>query len=511
MAYDASQKTSLRKGYDATGMMTRKYMKNTGGGASMPMTQVSAPVVAPPVATPLRDEASAARERLRMQIANEQQGLLAGRRAGTIARGGETDATSLANIARLRQEMAGYDRAANPVQRPNTPQQNLNANRSVAGQAAGIMSRDLSAMEQRVYTMPPGPMRDAEVEKIRVFKSRLGEQVNAAGVLDPNEVGPSTPGFADAMATAEGQTANQVAGAARNYDRRQNELAFAKEQTAKRMAEEQRTRDVKDATFNAGMAGIRRPEDEFNLRREATNAEIRAREAAAAKAEQEATRTGLLTDEQIASEKYKRDPMNPLNREASAKADVLTAEANKYKNQIGQPGFKTKEEMETAVVGREFASQQAGLTKQLEDNAMQAASALASEIGGPRGDTYQGSLWTGDAAGGLKATSQLISFAQTLEDLAQTDPQAARNKARDFLANMPRKLSGTSESLASAASRATGLVGGIVGTPFTFGLSLLATAGAAAQQGAQMLNARDKARVVNDINRTREILERLSR
>lgn len=464
---------------------------------------------------PLQGEASAARDRLRMQIATEQQKLLADRRAGKIARGDGTDTESLSNIAALRREMAGYDSAARPSQRPNTPEQNMMASRDAANQAAKIMQGDLAAMEQKVYTMPPGPMRDAEVEKLRAFKDKTNQQFIKGNVLRPEDTGPavegaSPTGYYDALAEADKQTASQVASAGRDYDRRQNVLGFTKELTAKRMAEEQRARDVKDATFSAGMAGIRRPEDEFRMKQDVVTSEMRARDAAIKEAERKAASEDTLTSEKIATARWERDPQNPANRKTFAEASVLDAQATREIQRMKNPNPSTKEEMETAMVSREFNTQQVGLTPQLEATAMQAASALASEMGGIGNDRYIGSMFTGNAEGGIKATAQMASFAQALEDLAKTDPQAAKNKARDFLANMPKRAAGTSQHAGGAGANTGLMLGGIAAAPFTFGLSLLGTLAGAIQEGQQFYNASDKAKVVADLNRTRDILERLT-
>ena len=483
------------------------------GSAVGGMVGASAPKMmpTPPVATPLKDEASSTRERLRMQIATEQQGLLAGRRAGTIARGGDTDATSLANIARLRQEMAGYDRAANPVQRPNTPEQNLNANRSVAGQAAGIMSRDLAAMEQKVYTMPPGPMRDAEVEKIRSFKGKIAEQVNTAGVLSPNEIGPSTPGYSDAMAQAESQTANQVAGAGRNYDRRQNELAFAKEQTAKRMAEEQRTRDVKDAAFNAGMATIRRPEDEFRMKQDAMAAEIADIQAktgvSKAQAEKIAADTAVAQD--TISDK------NPARRLAGLQGDAMVSEMNRRNNVAnGTARPQTPEEMAAARNKTAFAKEMAGADDESVNAFMQAATELKGAVGGPNSNAI-----VSNGAGALKASSVMLSTAQALKDLASNPDgaEAAQAKARQLLGGMGVPASGQFTSGSSfMQSMGKGLTGTIAAVPslaadvLTGGEFGLTERGIAASQIPFEMDTANKQRAAQNLNTTIALLKQIA-
>jgi hypothetical protein len=468
----------------------------------------------PPIG-PLQEESTAARDRIRMQIANEQRALLDARRAGKMVKGSEQDATSLANIAALRREYEGYSQAARPTQRPSSPENNFFASREASNQAAKIMQGDLAAMEQRVYTMPPGSAKDAELEKVRAFKSKTNEQFVRGNVLRPEDTGPAVPGssptgYYDALAEADKQTGSQVAAAGRDYDRRQNVLGFTKDITAKRLAEEQRTKDMTSAIYNAGMAGIRRPEDEFKMRQDAVTTEMRARETAIKDAERVANREDSLSEAKVAAAKWDMDPTNPKNREASAKANVLDAQAMREMSKYKQGGPATKEEMETAMIGREFNTQQVGLTPQLEATAMQAATALASEMGGIGNDQYIGSMFTGNAEGGIKATAQMASFAQALDDLAKVDPQAAKNKARDFLASMPKRAAGTSQHAGGTGANTALMLGGVAAAPFTFGISLLGTLAGAIQQGQQFYNASDKAKVVADLNRTRDILERLS-
>lgn len=512
MAYDTRQKTSQRQGYDITGKMLRDY-KNRNGGSAMTPAKPVATMSTQPVATPLRDESSAMRDRLRMQIATEQQKLLADRRAGKIARGDGTDTESLSNIAALRREMAGYDSAARPSQRPNTPEQNMMASRDAANQAAKIMQGDLAAMEQKVYTMPPGPMRDAEVEKLRAFKDKTNQQFVKGNVLRPEDVGPAVPGssstdYADAMATAEGQTASQMAAAGRDYDRRQNVLGFTKELTSKRLAEEQRAKDAKTAQYEAGLAEVRRPQDEFRLRQDATNAEIRAREAAVKEAERKATRTDSLTDEQIASEKWKRDPMNPINRGASAQADLYGAQAAREMQRINRGGLNAQDMAEADV---QFAN--AGASDADVGGAMQALRDVTTQVDDGK---YVGTSITGNAEDGLRAVAKIGTVVQGLKSVAAVNPEKARAQARKMLAEM-QQLTGEDKSnsglLATAAGgmaagAAAGAIGGGVGA-----LPAAAIGGIAAvlaRSARTGMNASQREKLVRDWNQMYSDLQQIA-
>lgn len=424
--------------------------------------------VAPTVATPLRDEASSARDRIRMQIANEQRTLLDNRRTGKVAKGSGVDSDSLANIASLRRELAGYDSAARPVQAPSSPERNFMANRDVAGQAAKIMQGDLAAMEQRVYTMPPGPAKDAELEKVRAFKSKTNEQFVRGNVLRPDDVGPpvdgaSATGYADAMSEAERQTGSQMAAAGRDYDRRGQALAFTKDITAKRLAEEQRTKDMDTAVYDAGMAGIRRPQDEFKLRQDAVTTEMRAREAAIKEAERRASRTDSLTEEQIASEKWKRDPLNPANRSSSAQADLYGAQAAKEVQRINRGGLNAND---IAEADAQFANAGAGDAD--VEGALGALRDVTTQVSDGK---YVGTSVTGNADDGLRAVAKIGTVVQGLKNAAASNPDKARAQARKMLAEM-QKLTGEDKSggglLATAAGGAlaggaAGAIGGGVG------------------------------------------------
>jgi hypothetical protein len=530
MAYDTRQKTSQQKGYDITGKMLRDYKLKSGTdplnrsasrseqmireyGSNNMGQMVATPTPPPQVATPLRDESSAMRDRLRMQITSEQQKLLAGRRTGDIARGSGTDTDSLTNIAALRRELAGYDRAATPGQRPNSPEQNFMAGRDVANQAAKIMQGDLAAMEQKVYTMPPGPMRDAEVEKLRAFKDKTNQQFVKGNILRPEDTGPPVPGssstdYADAMSTAEGQTASQMAAAGRDYDRRQNVLGFTKELTAKRMAEEQRVKDAKTAQYEAGLAEVRRPQDEFRLRQDATNAEIRAREAAVKEADRKATRTDSLTDEQIASEKWKRDPMNPINRGASAQADLYGAQAAREMQRINRGGLNAQDMAEADV---QFAN--AGASDADIEGSMGALRDVTTQIDNGK---YVGTSITGNAEDGLRAVAKIGTVVQGLKSVAAVNPEKARAQARKMLAEM-QQLTGEDKSNSgllataaggAAAGAAAGAIGGGVGA--LPGAAIGGIAAVLARSARTGMNASQREKLVRDWNQMYSDLQQIA-
>ena len=457
---------------------------------------------ATPPTGPLQQESATARDRLRMQIANEQRALLDARRAGKMVKGSEQDATSLANIAALRREMAGYDSAARPVQAPSSPERNFMANRDVAGQAAKIMQGDLAAMEQRVYTMPPGPAKDAELEKIRAFKSKTSEQFVRGNVLRPEDTGPavegaSATGYYDALATADKQTASQVAAASRDYDRRQNVLGFTKDITAKRLAEEQRTKDMTTAVYNAGMAGIRRPEDEFKMKQDAMAAEIANIQAKTGVSRADAEKIAAQTE--VARESI--SPNNIDNRLKATQIDAMTSEmARRNKVASGELRPQTPEEIAAKREQDAYARETSGVTEQGQMNAMKAASDFESVSSFINSDGVAGSTFTGNADGAVKASSQILNYAQSLADLARTDPQAARVAARDFYSNIRLPSSGKFVPSRGAGNIAANMV---VGLP-TLGL------GNVAMEMAHRSNAAARQRAADQMNNAIELLKQIA-
>jgi len=443
-----------------------------------------------------------------MQIATEQQKLLADRRAGKIARGDGTDTESLSNIAALRREMAGYDSAARPSQRPNSPEQNMMASRDAANQAAKIMQGDLAAMEQKVYTMPPGPMRDAEVEKLRAFKDKTNQQFIKGNVLRPEDTGPavegaSPTGYYDALAEADKQTASQVASAGREYDRRQNVLGFTKELTAKRLAEEQRARDVKDATFSAGMAGIRRPEDEFRMKMDATAAEIAAIQAKTGVSKAEAERIAAQTD--VARDSI--NEANPNRRLTNLQIEAASADLMR-RNRVasGELGPQTPEEIATKREQTAYALESAGAD---EAPFMQASTQLQGAIGGPMGDSI-----VTDGPGALKASNVMLSTAQALRDAAQTPAgaEAAKVKARQLLAGMGVPASGQFTAGRSLASSIAGGIAGVTAEAAAIPFGGLLTGGAPfrAAQAPFELDTNNKRKAAQNLNTTIALLKQIA-
>lgn len=472
-----------------------------------------------PMGPSYTESALSQKRQLRNEIQYQQDMLRKDRMTKNLVQGSKDDADRLGNIHRLWAEYHAFEKAGAPVQQPGSVDSNFNSIRDASAQAAKIMQGDLAAMEQKVYTMPPGPQRDAEVEKLRAFKQRTNEQEVRGYALRPSDYGPPVPSlpgnttnaYGDIRTEAAKATRGQSAMVGRQQQMRQEAYNFANTIQDKRLAEEAQAKQVKDEVFSAGIGAIRRPQDEFKMRQDQQAAEaasLRQKQASGEKmTEAEVNKTNAQTD----AAKYAIDPNNPSNKLASAQTDYVTGEMKRTANlRAGNGQPQTAEEMAANKAKRDFASEQVGLTPELESTAMQAASSIASEMGGLGGDRYIGSMFTGNASGGIKAASQMAAFAKALDDLSKIDPQAAKNKARDFLANMPRKAVGAGESFTAATTGMLGSVGGIAAAPFTMGLSLLATAGAAAQQSAQMLNNQDKLRVVSDLNRTREILERLS-
>lgn len=514
MAYDTRQKTSQQKGYDITGKMLRDY-KNRNGGAPVTSSRPDSvsPTPSPQVAAPLQDDASAMRDRMRMQIAAEQQKLLADRRTGKVAKGSETDATALRNIAALRQEYAGYQNAARPAQRPNTPEQNFMAGRDAANQAAKIMQGDLAAMEQKVYTMPPGPMRDAEVEKLRAFKDKTNQQYIRGNILRPEDTGPPVPGssanaYAEAMGEAERQTGSQIAAAGRDYDRRQNVLGFTKELTAKRLAEEQRIKDAKTAQYEAGLAEIRRPQDEFRLRQDAVTAETRAREAAIKEAEKRAARTDSLTEEQIASERWKRDPQNPANMGAKAQADLYGAQAAREMQRINRGGLSAQDMAESDA---QFAN--AGASDADVGGAMQALRDVTSQISDGK---FVGSSVTGNAENSLRAVAKIGTVVQGLKSAASVNPEKAKAQARKMLAEM-QQLTGANQpntgllGAAAGGAAAGAAIGSVVpGVGTAIGGAVGGVGAMLAQSLGANMNAADRDRLVREWNQMYSDLQQIA-
>lgn len=505
------------------------------------------PAVQPPAAAPAmaqpeqamigpeRQSNIARADQLRAQIASEQQAMLAARRA----RGGSfrEDTAPLERIAGMRQELAQYERAATPSQsiRVKTPEENLATEQSLARQASDIMARDLGAdnipavsgqplrgsaedLRRQVATMPAGPERDAMAEQLRSLQYQQQQQAARAGALPAGAVGPQPMG-------ASVELAEQMMGEARARTQRQQEAAprvAARQQeladvamregerlTGKRQDVEESQKRIREATEKATLFEIGKQEREFGLTTKKFESEINninslisSRDATARLAQKESEIERAFSERKLAAQEaqaaYNRDPNNPANIKAFAEAKQAEANAALAQAQVRSlterlnRGNKTQEEIANEVAAEKATMDRIGYSE-LENAALTEGFKIAGEVGGQQGTTYQGSMFTGNAEGGIKASNILLSYAQSLEKLNEINPELAKARANVLMAQMPALLS---RRLETAGPSAAAIPGAVV----TLGITAI----------AQMSNEQDKFRVINNFNKFYDTASRIA-
>ena len=235
---------------------------------------------------PERQSNIARADQLRAQIASEQQAMLAARRA----RGGSfrEDTAPLERIAGMRQELAQYERAATPGQpiRVKTPEENLATEQSLARQASDIMSKDVADLRAQVASMPAGPERDAQAERLRSLEFQQQQQGARAGALPAGAVGPQPMGASvglseQMLGEARARTERQQEAAPRVAARQQELADVAMREgerlTGKRQDAEQQKADFARATREATLAGLSARMVENQLREFYDDKQIRRR------------------------------------------------------------------------------------------------------------------------------------------------------------------------------------------------------------------------------------------
>ena len=223
----------------------------------------------PAMVGPERRSARDRAEQLRAQIASEQQAMLAARRA----RGGSfrEDTIPLERIAGMRQELAQYERAGQaPSQiRVKTPEENLANEQYLARQASDIMVKDVEDLRRQVATIPAGPERDAQAERLRSLEYQQQQQASRAGALGAGQVGPQPAGastgmYDQMMDEARARTQRQQEAAPRVAARQQELADVAMREgerlTGKRQDVEQRQKDLQATTQAAMLSELSAPE-----------------------------------------------------------------------------------------------------------------------------------------------------------------------------------------------------------------------------------------------------------
>lgn len=446
---------------------------------------------------PERQSAGSRADQLRAQIASEQQAMLAARRA----RGGSfrEDTAPLERIAGMRQELAQYEKAATPGQpiRVKTPEENLATEQSLARQASDIMSKDVEDLRAQVASMPAGPERDAQAERLRSLEFQQQQQAARAGALPAGAVGPQPMG-------ASAELAEQMMGEARARTERQREAAprvATRQQeladvamregerlTGKRQDVEESQKRIREATEKATLFEIGKQEREFGMKEKGLDAQLRNIESQINERDASSRLAEIKTNSDInlqereasfkeAALKISQDPNNPANQSAMAEASKKMAEAKLVEMQVErmrkkiEQGNKTPQEIQEEVAIENLSMERLGIPN-LKKAAFEEGFKLASEIGGFSGAKYKGSMWTGNAEGGKKAVNVLYNYGQALTRLSQDSPELAKTLASELLAAMPASMN----QLLST-------------TPSSMGLGLIGV--------GQMSNYRERESVVN--------------
>jgi len=427
----------------------------------------------------------------------------------------DSQTQAMNRIDALRQELAGYERAGQSVQQAQTPEQYAERAQQFASSAATEIGNQIQKEITAASYLPEGsPQRQAANARIQKMQEYARQQQSVGEALPFNIPGPQPEGAKPVeYSQAVAATQRQQAMAEENMRRRAMDLTEAQKTTAKRELGEQREKDVVAAEQQAKIANINAPERERQQKEkliEAQIGEIGARTKNTTEEIDLKRRAAALAESQA---NYAKDPQNPQNIKAMAEAKIAEMEVDRRKAVMaGAPGLKTTEEIQRELANQVAQLDESGISgpNGFESQALAATTALASEIGGPDGRAYIGSMFTGDAKGGFEAVNKINSYAQQLEVLAKVNPKLAQQKARMFLNITPQQMSGRARSFASTMSESALGIGGVVAAPFTLGLSLLGTAAAAAQEGSQQLNASQKDQVVNNFNNARQTLERLA-
>ena len=443
------------------------------------------------------------RAQIRQQIANEQQAMLKARRVRGGSYGDGGDATALERIAGMRQELAQFDQAAGLAAqgRVKSPEENLVGEQDLAKQASSILEQDASNLRESIRTMPEGFEKQSAMAKLQDIESRQQQMSSRAS---------GEPGMIE---DAYARTERQRSMIQRNREIGEIAMLEGERIRSKRVEGEQTKKQIEEATKQAALAQISRPEREFGLTKEKFDSEIRninsmisSRDASSQLAQkrlefdqsQEANRQAWMKS----AFDYANDPNNPEFKKKVAEASKTTSEAAvidfelKRRMRMAGEGM-TPQEIEQKQIVENATLDRLGLRKQDGSGLMQSAivegSKLAAEFG-IDGRSYVGSSFTGNAEGGVKAVMVLESFANGMEQLNKTNPELAKIMANEFLGSLPssmgRNIEGTGSSFASKLS---------------FGIPPLGIALAI----AQVSNQNDKEFVARGFNKFRDTMTRL--
>lgn len=421
-------------------------------------TTAQSPTVEPLTPSYVQSDSANKRDALRAQIAAEQQQMLRARRMaeGARRRGVEiepfNEGASLKKIAEMRSELAGYEKAAAPIQqiKVKTAEQNLATEQDVARQAADIMQRDVEDLRYQLNLMPEGQAKAAMQERLRSLEYQQQQQSARGRVLAPTDVGPQVRGaspelYQQMLQEGEARTQRQREAAPRVAARQEalGEVAYrtAEKQQADRLEAQQRQSDIESAIQKAKISAISAPEREQELRRQAAEAGIAESKAKTESIRSEAASKAALSALQLesgnldlAAKRYNLEMQKkfgePMQRLAIRKAELdqkmaeqgmqFNPELQASKNQFAEEAMKT-----------------AGVTPGKYELALKAANDIRSEAAAFDGKEFRGSFWTGSAEGAKQASNHIINYVESLKRLSTVDPDSAKRLAGDLMTSMP--------------------------------------------------------------------------
>jgi hypothetical protein len=424
-------------------------------------TTAQAPTVEPLTPSYVQSDSASKRDALRAQIASEQQRMLTARRTaeGARRRGVEiepfNEGASLKKIAEMRSELAGYEKAAMPVQqiKVKTAEQNLATEQDVSRQAADIMQRDVEDLRYQLDLMPEGQAKASMQERLRSLEYQQQQQSARGRVLAPTEAGPQVRGaspelYQQMLQEGEARTQRQREAAPRVAARQEalGEAAYraAEGQQSGRLQAQQRQADFERAMQEATIAEIGAPERRRQLEEQTIQSKlgIETEESKARVAKMQAE-TGLTNVQARAADNAikslaSREDITKKSAEADIEAKTLANLFNREKLKAIQEGRGYDPEvaaMKDAAVARSM--NKLGITPEAEKGVTMAAEALKANIGRSVTGATVYSIPT-DAIEDVKRAAQMNSYVLGLKALYDQGGDAkdiATNKAR-LLFNM---------------------------------------------------------------------------
>jgi len=375
----------------------------------------------------------------------------------------QKDSQTLAmdRIDALRQELGYYERAGQQDKfRVRTPQSNFEMQRDLAKQASDIMAKDVEDMTKQLATMPEGPAKDAQAEKLRALKYQQQEQFRKANVMDTEDVGPPAPGvqpgdYQAAMQKAGEATARQEEAGPRLMKQASDLAAINYAEGEKiqgsRLDQEQKIKDYRKAQYEAAMNEITAPERirALGLQKGQTeiesmkNAERRSdeklkadiAEANAVTAGRIAQNEGVSIENQMKQfELETNKARKPIQDEIDKiNLDVLKMKAEAQKSLGGLTPEMTAQKDAMIKKGMDTA----GVTEEKFTRTMDAFNKLKEFMGGWDGKTLTGTFWTQDPGGSKQIAAQLEDMALSMKDASKLDKDFIKTKARELLTGAP--------------------------------------------------------------------------